>query len=955
MKHRMSAVALGAFVLVALSGVLLLPSSDNTAHAQSSPSVAVSLSDTSVEQGTAITVTMSFGGLTSDSDKSTTDYVFRADVVGADECEGGGMGQDRYMYRVDEDPETRTATVSADCPPGDYTLRVSLSSDDNTELASASAAFTIAAPSIDISLSPDFVEEGNEIAATMSFGGLKPDSDASTTDYTFRADVVGADDCEGGGLGVDRNINRVDEDPEVRTGTVSADCPAGAYTLRVSPSSAANTELASASAGFFILGAPVVIEPPTLTALSVSHGNPAVDVALSPAFDSETLEYSADVSAERVTIAPTAGDADAAIAYRDGNGNAIADADSTADGQQVDLRAGTNTVKVAVSKDGLTTTYTLTLFRLVTRAASTDTTLVANIYVSTSSFVLNASFPKFAQSFETGSNSGGYNLASVGIKFKTVPTQSSDVEVTIREDDSGDPSDTAFATLTNPATFTISAVNTFTAPANTVLAKDKTYFVHIERVGTYSPSIFNTHSNGESTAEAGWTIGDSGHYYGDSTSAWGTADESFQIQVTGSAVGGTQTPQSSDATLSALSLSGVTLSPTFVSGTTTYSVSVGNSVSSTTVTATPNDSGATAVITPTDADSNTAGHQVDLGVGYTVINVEVTAEDTTTKAYKVVVARAGVSSCTPAAPTDAIWSACLTVGGSGYYFETPTAEDNDGWLSNPDVTVGGSTYTIDYLETRGTSFFLGFASAPGSAASDWVLHVGGESTFAFSAVTPSNAGIYEWTGSSLGWSDGDVVSVWIAAASTDATLSAISAVDNRGVGLPLSPTFNSAITEYAVPVESAVPSITLTATKNHSGATVQWLSASDTELATTAAYAVNPLAEGVTVLKVKVTAQDTITTKTYTITITRAAVASSDATLSELTLSGVTLKPTFVSGTTSYTASVVNSVTSTTVTATPTDSGASAVISPTDADSTTNGHQVSLGVGDTEITVEVTA
>ena len=162
MKRKMSVatlVALGAFVLVALSAVLLLPSSGNAAHAQSSPSVAISLSDTSVVQGAAITATMSFGNLNQDSDKSTTDYIFRADVLdsadqNADGCEGGGMGKDRYFYLVDEDPETRTATVSASCPPGDYTLRVSLSSADNTELASASAAFTIAAPPSALPLPP---------------------------------------------------------------------------------------------------------------------------------------------------------------------------------------------------------------------------------------------------------------------------------------------------------------------------------------------------------------------------------------------------------------------------------------------------------------------------------------------------------------------------------------------------------------------------------------------------------------------------------------------------------------------------------------------------------------------------------------------------------------------------------------------------------------------------------
>ena len=142
-------VALGAFVLAALSGVLLLPSSDSAAFAQSSPSVAVSLSPSgSVEQGTAITATMSFSNLEDDADTSTTDYIFRADVIGAGECEGGGLGKTRYMYKVDEDPETRGATISAGCPAGDYTLRVSISSPDNVELASSSAAFSVTEPEV---------------------------------------------------------------------------------------------------------------------------------------------------------------------------------------------------------------------------------------------------------------------------------------------------------------------------------------------------------------------------------------------------------------------------------------------------------------------------------------------------------------------------------------------------------------------------------------------------------------------------------------------------------------------------------------------------------------------------------------------------------------------------------------------------------------------------------------
>ena len=211
-------------------------------------------------------------------------------------------------------------------------------------------------------------------------------------------------------MGKDRYFYLVDEDLETRTATVSASCPPGDYTLRVSLSSADNTELASASAGFFILRAPVVIEPPALTALSVSHGNPAVDVALSPAFDSETLEYRAAVKVERVTIAPTVGDAGATVAYLDGNGVAIADADAKADGQQVDLAAGSNTVKVAVSRDGLTTTYTVTLFRLVSaRQAQNDATLSA---LTLSEGRLS---PAFASDTMTYMASVGYTVSRITV------------------------------------------------------------------------------------------------------------------------------------------------------------------------------------------------------------------------------------------------------------------------------------------------------------------------------------------------------------------------------------------------------------------------------------------------------------------------------------------------------------------------------------------------------------
>ena len=103
---------------------------------------------------------------------------------------------------------------------------------------------------------------------------------------------------------------------------------------------------------------------------------------------------------------------------------------------------------------------------------------------------------------------------------------------------------------------------------------------------------------------------------------------------------------SSDATLNELTLSDVTLS--FASGTTTYTASVANSVSTTTVTA--NAAAVTSAVRITsDRDTSIRDTQgsapraiaeVDLAEGANVITVRVTAQDTTTtQEYVITVTR----------------------------------------------------------------------------------------------------------------------------------------------------------------------------------------------------------------------------------------------------------------------------------------------------------------------------
>ena len=98
---------------------------------------------------------------------------------------------------------------------------------------------------------------------------------------------------------------------------------------------------------------------------------------------------------------------------------------------------------------------------------------------------------------------------------------------------------------------------------------------------------------------------------------------------------------SGDAGLSALSFSGVTLSPVFTSGTTAYTASVEHAVAETTVTATLADAGAAYEVKLNGVMDQDGIVPLAVGAG-NVIAVEVAAQDgETTTTYTVNVTRAG--------------------------------------------------------------------------------------------------------------------------------------------------------------------------------------------------------------------------------------------------------------------------------------------------------------------------
>ena len=117
--------------------------------------------------------------------------------------------------------------------------------------------------------------------------------------------------------------------------------------------------------------------------------------------------------------------------------------------------------------------------------------------------------------------------------------------------------------------------------------------------------------------------------------------------------------------------------------------------------------------------------------------------------------------------------------------------------------------------------------------------------------------------------------------STDATLYDLLLDDGNGADTPMNPAFALTTTSYTASVANAVDEITVLPTVNESNATVAYLNASDTAL-TDADLAKDDfqvaLAAAANTVKVKVTAEDEVTTETYTVVVTRAALVPGQVT-----------------------------------------------------------------------------
>ena len=297
-----------------------------------------------------------------------------------------------------------------------------------------------------------------------------------------------------------------------------------------------------------------------------------------------------------------------------------------------------------------------------------------------------------------------------------------------------------------------------------------------------------------------------------------------------------------DARLSALSLSGITLDQTFAGNLTEYTASA--DVASTTVTATPVQSGASAVITPDDADDDSSNdHQVALVAGENTITVVVTSSNgNSTRTYTITVDRAAT-----VISNDANLSA-LTVDGT----------------SVTGFTAATTSYTVDVENAKAQVIVAATASdttsnveySPADADTNTTAHdvdlSVGENTVTVTVTAQDGTTTKAYT-----------ITINRAEAGTNADLSDLTIGGTSVTG------FAAATTSYTMNVAGTVNQVTVVATKSDTNAEVD-ITPADADADTTDHQV--DLSGGKNVITVTVTAVDGATTKDYTVTITRASV-----------------------------------------------------------------------------------
>ena len=145
-----------------------------------------------------------------------------------------------------------------------------------------------------------------------------------------------------------------------------------------------------------------------------------------------------------------------------------------------------------------------------------------------------------AQSFTTGSNTGGYTLSEVAVHFFSGPLDQPRRFVKVKRDASGQPGDLV-ANLWNPADYAGSSIVSFTAPAGTTLAAGTVYWVVVNegitsRNNRIAVRVTGSHAQTVTAADTNWLIADTRRWKNNEGSSWGTSLSVLMLAIRGTAV-----------------------------------------------------------------------------------------------------------------------------------------------------------------------------------------------------------------------------------------------------------------------------------------------------------------------------------------------------------------------------------------------------------------------------------
>ena len=419
--------------------------------------------------------------------------------------------------------------------------------------------------------------------------------------------------------------------------------------------------------------------------------------------------------------------------------------------------------------------------------------------------------------------------------------------------------------------------------------------------------------------------------------------------------------QSTDATLSALTVSPENIIGFPIPLVTTYDVGVASTVTQATITATATDSNADIAYSTTDADLVATGHQVALSTGKNTVTVTVTAEDTTTtKTYTVNVNR-GVTA-------DYGWNAEHDLdglvaadqkGAVGIWGNSSTT-----WVVQSIASfIPGSTFAYNRDGSRDTTkeydLHVDHEDPRGAwtnGATVWIADSVDDKLYAYRVSDGTNQPASEFdlhidNDNPRGvWSDGTII--WVAD-STNLKLYAYllaNGTPQESRNITITPGDNSLEGIWSDSVTMWVLSDDASSNYKIQAYNLSGGGRADTKDFNTlhaagVTNAVDLWSDGETMW-----VADSGKDKVFAFNMP----PSDDATLSALTVGPENIIG-FASDRTSYEVGVASTVTEATIAPTATDSNAEITYSTTDADLVATGHQVTLSTGQNTVTVTVTA